>query len=105
MSDQIVEITEAKLPQNLKTLWLKALSAVELQNHTYAISLVNAVLKDEPGFLAGRQLARKCAIQVVATSGKKKKSGGMSALLSGGMSSMKLASAAKKDPVRALIEI
>ncbi len=105
MSDKIVEITEAKLPQNLKTLWLKALSAVELQNHTYAISLVNAVLKDEPGFLAGRQLARKCAIQVVATSGKKKKSGGMTALLSGGMSSMKLASAAKKDPVSALIQI
>ena len=105
MSDQIVEITEAQLPQNLKTFWLKALSAVEMQNHTYAISLINAVLKDAPGFLAGRQLARKCAIQVVATSGKKKKSGGMTALLSGGMSSMKLANAAKKDPVSALIQI
>ena len=105
MSDQIVEITEADLPQNLKTLWLKALSAVEMQNYTYAISLVNAVLKDAPGYLAGRQLARKCAIQLVAASGKKKKSGGMTALLSGGMSSMKLANAAKKDPVSALIQI
>ena len=105
MSDQIVEITEGQLSQNLKKLWLKALSAVEMQNHTYAISLVNAVLKDEPGFLTGRQLARKCAIQVVATSGKKKKSGGMTALLSGGMSSMKLANAAKKDPVSAMIQI
>jgi len=105
MSDQIVEITEAELPQNQKALWLKALSAVEMQNHTYAISLVNAVLKDEPGFLTGRQLARKCAIHVVATSGKKKKSGGMTARFSGGVSSMKLASAAKKDPISALIQI
>lgn len=103
MSDQIVEITEADLPQNLKTLWLKALSAVELQNHSYAISLVNAVLKDAPGFLEGRKLLRKCAAQATAGTAKKKK-GGMS-FLSGGMSSMKLASAAKKDPVAALIQI
>lgn len=103
MSDQIVEITEAQLPQNLKTLWLKALSAVEMQNHSYAISLINAVLKEAPGFLEGRQLSRNCALQ--ASSGKKKKSGGMSALLSGGMSSMKLSSAAKKDPAGALIQI
>ncbi|MEO1858008.1 MAG: hypothetical protein ABGY95_11695, partial [Rubritalea sp.] len=105
MSEKIVEITEAELPHNLKTLWLKALSAEEMQNHTYAISLVNAVLKDSPGFLAGRQLARKCAIQVASASGKKKKSGGMTALLSGGVSSLKLASSAKKDPISALIQI
>ncbi|MFC4993715.1 tetratricopeptide repeat protein [Rubritalea tangerina] len=105
MSDQIVEITEAELPQNLKTLWLKALSAVEMQNHSYAISLANAVLKDAPGFLEARQLARKCAAQVASASGKKKKSGGMTALLSGGVSSMKLAAAAKKDPVSALVQL
>ena len=43
------EITEKELPQSQKALWLKALSAVQTQNHTYAISLIQAVLKDHPG--------------------------------------------------------
>lgn len=105
MSNPIVEITDKELPQNLKTLWLKALSAVEVKNFSYAISLVNAVLKEAPGFLEGRRVARKCAAMVAAESGKKKKGGGMTALLSGGMSTMKLGSAAKKDPVAALVQI
>lgn len=103
MSDQIVEITESDLPQNLKTLWLKALSAVELQNHSYAISLIHAILKEQPGFLEGRRVARKCAAQVQAGSGKKKKSGGVTSFLSGGVSQMKLSSQAKKDPVGTLM--
>lgn len=105
MSDQIVEIQESELPQNLKNLWLKAVSAVELQNHGYAVSLVNAILKEQPGFVEGRKLARKSAATVVASSGKKKKSGGMTSLLSGGMNNMKLAGAAKKDPVAALVTL
>lgn len=103
MSDQIVEISESELPQNQKTLWLKALSALELQNHSYAISLIHAILKDSPGFLEGRKLARKCAAQIQASSGKKKKSGGMTALLSGGVNHMKLSSQSKKDPVGTLM--
>ncbi|WP_018969175.1 tetratricopeptide repeat protein [Rubritalea marina] len=104
MSNPIVEITDQELPHNLKTLWLKALSAVEIKNFSYAISLVNAVLKEAPGFLEGRRVARKCAAMVAAESGKRK-GGGMTALLSGGMSTMKLGSAAKKDPLAALIQI
>jgi tetratricopeptide (TPR) repeat protein len=103
MSDHIVEITEAELPQNLKTLWLKALSAVELQNHGYAVNLINAVLKDAPGFLEGRKLSRQCSVRL--TAGKKKKVSALGGLLSGGVNTMKLSAAAKKDPASALIQI
>ncbi|MFC5049878.1 tetratricopeptide repeat protein [Rubritalea spongiae] len=103
MSSQFVEITEADLPQNLKVLWLKALSAEELQNYSYAISLANAVLKEEPGFLKGRRLARKCAAKM--TAGQKKKVSALTGLLSGGVNTMKLSNAAKKDPAAALILI
>ena len=51
--------TEKELPDNARTLWLKARSAVELRNNGYAISLIQAVLKDNPGFLDGRKLLRK----------------------------------------------
>lgn len=105
MSDQIAEITESELPQNLKIFWLKALSAVEMQNHGYAISLAQAVLKDAPGFLEARKLARRCAIHLTAGAAKKKKMGAMTAMLSGGVSSMKLLSAAKKDAEGTLMTI
>ncbi|MGJ8671714.1 tetratricopeptide repeat protein [Rubritalea sp.] len=103
MSNQFVEVTEADLPQNLKVLWLKGISAVEMQNHSYAINLINAVLKEVPGFLKGRKLARQCAVKL--SSGQKKKMSAMGAMISGGVNTMKLSSAAKKDPAAALIQI
>ena len=42
----------------------KALSAVELRNYGYAISLIGAVLKESPGFLDGRKMLRKAEIAV-----------------------------------------
>jgi len=87
------EITEKELPQSQKALWLKALSAVQTQNHTYAISLIQAVLKDHPEFLDGRKLLRKVEIQLAG--GAKKKAGLFGG---GGLGVMKLQGQAKKDP-------
>src|SRR5690606_6781890 len=88
------EITEKELPQNLKPLWPKALSAVQTSNTTYAISLLQPVLKDSPGFVDGRKLLRKCEVQQAGTP---KKKGGLFGIQTGGVSVMKLASSAKKD--------
>jgi len=92
-------IKEADLSATSKPLWLKAISAVETSNHEYAASLLQAVLKDAPGFLDGRKLLRRCQIQV---SGGKKK-GGLFGTKGGGFSSMKIAAQAKKDPAAAVV--
>ncbi len=93
------EITEKELPPNLKPLWLKALSAVQTSNLTYGISLLQAVLKDAPGFLEGRKMLRKCELQIA---GNMKKKGGLFGMSGGGMGVMKLQSHAKKDPAGTL---
>ncbi len=93
------EITEKSLPKSLKPLWLKAISAVQTSNLPYAVSLLQAVLKESPEFLDGRKLLRKCEIQI--TGGVKKKSA-IFGIQTGGMGLMKLASQAKKDPAGAL---
>jgi len=87
MSEQIVEIQENELPQNARVLWLKALSAVELKNYKYAVSLCQGVLKSAPGFVDARKLARRCAMREV---GGKKKS------LFGSVSSSKVSGQFKK---------
>jgi hypothetical protein len=65
------EITENDLPNSQKQFWLKALTAVQASNLDYAITLLQAVLKDNPGFLEGRKLLRKCELQL--SGGTKKK--------------------------------
>jgi len=90
------EITEKELSPTMKPLWLKALSAVQTANLTYGISLLQAVLKESPGFLEGRKMLRKCEIQLA---GNVKKKGG---LFGSGMSVMKLQGPAKKDPAGTL---
>jgi len=65
------EITDKELPQNVRAYWLKALSAIEVKNHAYAVTLLQAVIKDNPGFLQGRELLRKC--EGILTGGPKKK--------------------------------
>jgi tetratricopeptide (TPR) repeat protein len=87
--------TDKDLKENVRALWLKALSAVELRNYGYAISLITAVLKESPGFLDGRKMLRKA--EVANTKGKKQ------AFLSGlSTASLKGASMVKKDPVSAM---
>jgi tetratricopeptide (TPR) repeat protein len=95
----MAEITEKDLPANIRPLWLKALSAVQMNNLDYSVSLLQAVLKDAPGFLEGRKILRKCAIQLQGSTAKKK---GLFGMPTGGMGVMKLASQAKKDPAATL---
>jgi tetratricopeptide (TPR) repeat protein len=89
------EITEKELPATAKPLWLKALTAVQAKNHEYAITLIQGVLKDHPGFLEARKMLRNCEIQLA---GSAKKKGGLFGLQGGGMGMMKLQSQGKKDP-------
>jgi tetratricopeptide (TPR) repeat protein len=89
--------TEKDLPENLKASWLKALSAMQLKNYGYTIQLLQTILKTEPAFLAGRQLARKAAI---ARSSNKKSL--LSGLSTASFSSIKVQALVKKDPAAAL---
>ena len=86
--------TEKDLSPNARALWLKALSAVELRNYGYSISLIQAVLKEFPAFLDARRMLRKA--EVTSTKGKKSFLSGLST------ASLKGASVVKKDPVAAM---
>jgi tetratricopeptide (TPR) repeat protein len=92
--------SEKDLPQSQRATWLKAMSAMELRNYSYAIQLLQALLKSHPDFLLARQLARKAAI---ARSGGKK--GVLGSLSGASISSIRLQSQTKKDPVAAFVAI
>ena len=85
-----------ELPENSRNLYFKGLQAMELRNFGYAISLLQAVLKDVPEFLDGRKLLRKA--EVLATKGKKSFLSGLST------ASLKGAGLVKKD-VKAALEL
>jgi len=76
---------EKDLPENLKAVWLKAMSAMELKNFGYASQLYQSILKAHPEFLLARQLARKAAI--AKNAGKK---GMLGAFSSASFSAMKV---------------
>jgi predicted Zn-dependent protease len=90
-------VTEAGLASNLKNLYLKSLSAIELRNYDYAISLLQAVLKEEPCFLDGRKILRGAEVQKSKSSKK--------LLKLGGFSGVKFQGQIKKDPLGALVAI
>jgi predicted Zn-dependent protease len=54
--------TEKELSEAQRSLWLKAVTAIELRNFGYAISLLQEILKQEPQFLTGRQLLRRTEV-------------------------------------------
>lgn len=54
--------TEKELSESQRALWLKAVSAIELRNFGYAISLLQEILRQEPEFLTGRQLLRRAEV-------------------------------------------
>ena len=54
--------TEKELNETQRSLWLKAVAAIELRNFGYAISLLQGILKQEPRFLTGRQLLRRTEV-------------------------------------------
>lgn len=98
MSD-IREITEAELRDDLKEHWKNAKASVERNNPGYAIKFLQAILKQQPGFLLARKLLRQAEItETGAQIGQAKKS------LFGGGAGAHLRKA-KKDPAAALVEI
>lgn len=54
--------SEKDLNESQRSLWLKAVAAIELRNFDYAISLLQSILKQEPEFLTGRQLLRRAEV-------------------------------------------
>ena len=85
-------VKQSELAPNLQKLYLKAESAMELRNWSYAISLMQAILQKEPGFLDGRKRLRLAAI--------KEKEGKRGMKLGGeALKVMKMQSQVKKDPL------
>ncbi len=94
--------TEAELPENIRSLWLKAQSAFELKNFGYAVTLISSILKDEPAFLDGRKLLRKA--EIALNRGKKSTFLGMdTSSLSSSLGGLKLGQKTAKDPMAAII--
>lgn len=89
--------TEKELSEPLRALWLKAVSAIELRNFGYAISLLQEVLKQEPEFLTGRQLLRRA--EVTKTKSAKKSFFNIS---TAPIAVMKAQRQVKNDPKRAI---
>jgi tetratricopeptide (TPR) repeat protein len=89
--------TEKELSESLRSLWLKVLSAIELRNFGYAISLLQEILKQEPEFLTGRQLLRRA--EVTKSKSTKKSFFNISTAPIGVMKAQR---EIKKDPKRAV---
>jgi len=89
--------TEKELSETQRSLWLKAVSAIELRNVGYAISLLQEILKQEPEFLTGRQLLRRA--EVTKTKSVKKSFFNISMAP---IAIMKAQREIKKDPKRAV---
>src|SRR6266436_2402151 len=89
--------TEKELNETQRSLWLKAMAAVELRNFGYAISLLQGILKQEPEFLTGRQLLRRAEVTKQKT-GKKV----FFNLSTAALSVMKAQRELKRDPKRAV---
>jgi predicted Zn-dependent protease len=53
---------EKELSETQRSLWLKAVTAIELRNFGYAISLLQEILTQQPEFLTGRQLLRRAEV-------------------------------------------
>ena len=91
------EISAADLPKNLSDFVLKADAALEQKNYSYAVKLLQTVLKTEPGFLEGRKKLRAAEMAMAGPPKKKGLFGG-----GGGLGLGKLKGQSKKDPVAAL---
>jgi tetratricopeptide (TPR) repeat protein len=89
--------SEKELSESLRALWLKAVSAIELRNFGYAISLLQEILKQEPEFLTGRQLLRRAEVTKSKSTRK-----GFFNILTAPIGVMKAQREIKKDPKRAV---
>jgi tetratricopeptide (TPR) repeat protein len=89
--------TEKELGEAQRSLWLKTVTAIELRNFGYAISLLQEILKQEPQFLTGRQLLRRTEV----TKSKSAKKGFFN-ISTAPIVVMKAQREIKKDPKRAI---
>ncbi len=89
--------TEKELNETQRSLWLKAVAAVELRNLGYAISLLQEILKQEPQFLTGRQLLRRTEV----TKSRSTKRSFLN-ISTAPLAVMKAQREIKKDPERAI---
>ncbi len=97
---EVREISEEELPDSLKDHWKNAKASVERNNAGYAIKFLQAILKEEPGFLNARKLLRQAEInETGASPGSAKKS------LFGGGGGSAFVRQAKKDATGALVAI
>ncbi len=89
-------VTEADLDPKLKALYLRGVSAMELRNWGYVISLFQAVLKQEPRFLDCRRQLRMAAV---------KQRGDKKGLGTESMKAMSLQREVKKNPAEAMVAV
>src|SRR5213595_752607 len=89
--------TEKELSETHRSLWLKAVAAIELRNFGYAISLLQGILKQEPQFLTARQLLRRT--EETKSKSEKKSFFNISTAT---IAVMKAQREIKKDPKRAM---
>jgi tetratricopeptide (TPR) repeat protein len=89
--------TEKELSESQRSHWLKAVAAIELRNFGYAISLLQAILKQEPEFLTGRQLLRRSEVTKLRAAKK-----GFFNISTAAIAVMKAQREMKKDPKRAV---
>ena len=67
------EVTDAELAPAIQQYWKKAQESIQIDNHKYAITLLQAILKEVPGFLDARKVLRSAEDKL--TGGPKKKRG------------------------------
>ena len=89
--------TEKELSESLRACWLKAVSAIELRNFGYSISLLQEILKQEPEFLTGRQLLRRTEVTKIKSAKKS-----FFNISTAPIGVMKAQREIKKDPKRAV---
>src|SRR5947208_7209122 len=89
--------TEQELSETQRSHWLKAVAAIELRNFGYAISLLQAILKQEPEFLTGRQLLRRSEVTKLRAAKKS-----FFNISTAAIAVMKAQREMKKDPKRAV---
>ncbi len=92
------DVRQHHLAANFGKLYLKAESAMELRNWSYAVSLIQAILVKEPGFLDGRKRLRMAAVK--ENEGKRGVKMGGEAL-----KVMKLHGQVKKDPLGVMAQL
>jgi len=89
--------SEKELSDDQRAHWLKAVAAIELRNFGYAISLLQAILKQEPQFLTGRQLLRRTEVTRFKAAKKK-----FFSVSTASVSIMKAQREIRKDPKHAV---